>query len=1025
MIHSPAPAPRLAGAVLAFWTAMTATVPLPGQSILRDLKLPPGTTDAGLDVQAGVAVGGVAYFAATDRFGQELWRSDGTLAGTRRVKDIRVGNLGADIRDLTAVGNRVYFSAFSDGYGRELWVSDGTPAGTRLVLDIDTTFGTSGNPFNLFAFQGKVYFSAGSTSGALWMSDGTAAGTGAIASIYPQETPVVAGGVFYFSAVATGIGWELWKSDGTSNGTVLVSDIVLGSGGSTPRDLAVAGSRVFFEADGATGTGRELWVSDGTAAGTRLVADIRPGTSPSQIGQIVAVDNSVVVFVADDGVSGAEVWRSDGTVAGTFLLRDIAPGATASSPNELIAFGGRVLFHASSPSLGDELWVTDGTVAGTQALDLNPGAASSAPRDLARALGGVVFSATHPIAGSELWVSDGTLAGTRVVTDGGPNAAGSPGGFTALGSRMVYHYSTGLPGGARPTFVSDGTLAGTHRIDPSAAADDSDPVGFVRLGNRALFGAQGEGVGAEPWITDGSSVSALDVIPGTGSTSPTGAVAWNGAIWFQGYDPVVGRGRELFVTDGTLPGTRLAVETNPTGHGNPEQLTPAGNRLFFVASTDTVAGELFVTDGTQAGTTLFDLRPGLTSNPQELTAVGNRVFLAANDGSNGIELWVSDGTQAGTRMLEINAGVASTSPRELVALAGRLFFVGSVPGAGFELCVSDGTPAGTGLFLDINPGTGNSGVASLTTAGNRLYFLARSTSSSSLQLWTSDGTTAGTRPVSNLANPDYDGAMVGTAGGRLYFVAVQRPSPSHGRELWTSDGTVAGTHEVVDLMSGAGDGPVAGSLYVIPGTEVAMFAGSDGGDGLQWWVSDGTAGNTLQLGRIGKQTGSGAVTLGDKIVLGTDLVFAGDDGILGREPWVLSLLGTDRAFASAYGLGCAGTGGRVPAIAGRGLPSLGNGAFGAELRQARPISAAALQLSAASHNLPLSATCRLLVASPFVSAPPVPTDGAGAGFTPLPVPFDSALLGCRLFGQYVVADPNGALLNVVAFSDGLLMVLGS
>ena len=39
--------------------------------------------------------------------------------------------------------------------------------------------------------------------------------------------------------------------------------------------------------------------------------------------------------------------------------------------------------------------------------------------------------------------------------------------------------------------------------------------------------------------------------------------------------------------------------------------------------------------------------------------------------------------------------------------------------------------------------------------------------------------------------------------------------------------------------------------------------GSDGGDGLQLWQSDGTESGTSQLGRIGIQTGSGAADIGD------------------------------------------------------------------------------------------------------------------------------------------------------------------
>src|SRR5262245_30835782 len=71
---------------------------------------------------AMVAIGGTAYFAATDvDHGRELWKSDGTAAGTTLVKDIRPGLSSSYPRYLTAVDGTLFFSAFG-----ELWKSDGT-----------------------------------------------------------------------------------------------------------------------------------------------------------------------------------------------------------------------------------------------------------------------------------------------------------------------------------------------------------------------------------------------------------------------------------------------------------------------------------------------------------------------------------------------------------------------------------------------------------------------------------------------------------------------------------------------------------------------------------------------------------------------------------------------------------------------------------------------------------------------------------------------------------------------------------
>ena len=85
------------------------------------------------------AVGNTLYFRADDGInGRELWKTDGTEAGTMMVKDINSGNGDGSPGWLTAVGNTLYFRANDGGNGAELWKSDGTEAGTVMVKDINS-----------------------------------------------------------------------------------------------------------------------------------------------------------------------------------------------------------------------------------------------------------------------------------------------------------------------------------------------------------------------------------------------------------------------------------------------------------------------------------------------------------------------------------------------------------------------------------------------------------------------------------------------------------------------------------------------------------------------------------------------------------------------------------------------------------------------------------------------------------------------------------------------------------------------
>ena len=90
-----------------------------------------------------MASNGMAYFVArTPDTGDEPWISDGTLSGTRRIMDIYQGPqksmiLPADDQPTFVEWNGLVYFAADDGInGYELWRTDGTEAGTALVADL-------------------------------------------------------------------------------------------------------------------------------------------------------------------------------------------------------------------------------------------------------------------------------------------------------------------------------------------------------------------------------------------------------------------------------------------------------------------------------------------------------------------------------------------------------------------------------------------------------------------------------------------------------------------------------------------------------------------------------------------------------------------------------------------------------------------------------------------------------------------------------------------------------------------------
>lgn len=172
----------------------TAAEPQTGGELWRSDGTAAGTvriTDLAPGTQNGVAVAGsplpalvldgVLLFAGTDgRAGTELWRSDGTAAGTTLVKEIAPGPSSSAPSDFVRLGRHALFLATDGVRGRELWRTDGTPEGTALVKDLVP--GASSEPIrDLTLFGSAVYF-ATVTGSAPWRSDGTEAGTSAFAT---------------------------------------------------------------------------------------------------------------------------------------------------------------------------------------------------------------------------------------------------------------------------------------------------------------------------------------------------------------------------------------------------------------------------------------------------------------------------------------------------------------------------------------------------------------------------------------------------------------------------------------------------------------------------------------------------------------------------------------------------------------------------------------------------------------------------------------------------------------------------
>src|SRR5688572_17393177 len=123
-----------------FGLLLTAITVSQAQEILvKDINPLPGTLqNENFASPHYLGCNGLAYFPVRDELGYELWRTDGTSQGTRRVKDINKGSQSA-MGNLLVGGcanGKLIFAAVDKAHGGELWVTDGTEEGTKLLKDI-------------------------------------------------------------------------------------------------------------------------------------------------------------------------------------------------------------------------------------------------------------------------------------------------------------------------------------------------------------------------------------------------------------------------------------------------------------------------------------------------------------------------------------------------------------------------------------------------------------------------------------------------------------------------------------------------------------------------------------------------------------------------------------------------------------------------------------------------------------------------------------------------------------------------
>jgi len=712
--------------------------------------------------------------------GEELWVSDGSPSGTHLLKDIYPGPRSftrlADLQ-LVEFDDAVYFRAQSSSNNTALWRSDGTSAGT-VSLTHSADANNNFNPFNLVVVNNQIYMNGAKAiinDQELFKSDGDQVelvkdinlGTSASS---PREL-VAFDGTLIFRADDGINGSELWKSDGTSIGTKMIMDINPSGDSQIDYMTYVDGLVYFFTEDDSSLI--QLWSSAGTAASTQMLYTLPAGAEVLKVFRM-AVE---FFFVVEDDELGIELWYSDGGESTTGPLADIAPGALNAMPQHFTVDQdfGHVFFFAHSPTSGMQLY--NATESGPirflgEKGDLEKHSAG-VEVDLMTHWGDKVVLRVEDLGSEDLtyWITDGSTASTIEASLG--LDIGFRYSFADAGSHFMIIYED--HNDDFNLVQSDGTLAGTSTLTNFGAinysyllasvdglvlfykvandnstslwsvmpnqqpvllasdmgdiwSSDEEESGLFLDGSFYFFSETSNNE-LTLWKTDGTSTGTVQLHSFDDASVASAQVIAEKLVMLispssssspqaksTSQKSAMNMGPQVWVTDGSIGGTSLVTEIDPTGSINVIGSSPLYDKMVFttqlfevgqgIASFKSQSSSLvgiWSTDGTVQGTSqLIEL-----DDVSILNTVSDKVYLVSSLDHKTSKLYSTDGSIAGTTAYDIDLGIPfglhhkDVNEEYLFSMGGQAIFSNIIGCQGIETYLLDKVSGTMKILYDV------------------------------------------------------------------------------------------------------------------------------------------------------------------------------------------------------------------------------------------------------------------------------------------------------------------------------------
>lgn len=623
-----------------------------------------------------------------------IWRSVDNDTSVVSFLD-KDSSLISQINDPVICNDILYFAGNRVTYGNEIYRTDGTRAGTYVVKDLDPGYNTSAPADLVCLTNGKILFTQEIDKGReLYVTDGTSSGTYLTRDLFPIQTDAFISNMtgsdstLFFSAHEKDKYQDLELYVYRDGKNYRIKDIYEGLTSSSPSNFYPYKGGVFLTADDGK-IGREIWYSDGTTSGTKVFFDVSARTPDNVIKDIAAIPGGVIFNASTPSIAD-EAWTFNANSGEIKNLIDyktttpgqprnfmstqggvyysILPGSFDMEINYYDFSTGKIeeildngyknvvgnfkhtnnkFFYTLHVSLLDNIWVYDENTKSTSVVtsSIQPNGFGATASKLTVVGDRVFFTADNYTEGVELYVTDGTKSGTKLVKDIYPDYYDSrPLDLCSYRDSLLLFTAT--TSSSRELYITDGTSANTRIVKSSA---NSGPMGsreMTEAFGRIFFTAQTSSNGSELWVTNGTDTGThifKDLVSGTTSSNPANYTLHSGLnlLFFTTQDSL--KRYSLWRTDGTDTGTYMVQtfeDTSFTGNYTPE-FTSSSDKLYFSARTDAYGVELWESDGTASGTKLVkDIMPGNAGSfPQSLVVSEGYLYFSAEDELHGRELW--------------------------------------------------------------------------------------------------------------------------------------------------------------------------------------------------------------------------------------------------------------------------------------------------------------------------------------------------------------------------------------------------